>query len=180
MSLHKAYGKTRTSALAAALLAGGMTIATAAQADLQGLYSADELLDADVYTNVEGSKSIGEIEDILLDDNMRVHSIVIETGNLLDLGEKQYVIETGKFSVETMNSDNLDDLEYRIVVNLSEQDITGQPAYTDTWWNNARESAQDAWEKTKEGASSAWDSTREATADVLNRAEKALKPSDEK
>ncbi|MGO2131307.1 MAG: PRC-barrel domain-containing protein [Halomonas sp.] len=177
---NKAPSKARLSTLAAALLAAGMSLAATAQADLQGLYSADELLDADVYTSADGSKSIGEVEDILLDDNMQVHAVVIETGNLLDLGEKQYVIETGNFSVETMNSNNLDDLEYRIVVNLNEQDITEQPAYTDTWWNDARKRAQNAWEKTKEGASSAWDNTREATADVLERAEEALKPSGDK
>lgn len=180
MTLHKAHGKPQASLIAAALMAGSMAFTATAQADLQGLYSADELLDADVYTRTESAKSIGEVEDILLDDSMRVHAVVIETGNLLDLGEKQYVIETGNFSVETMNSDNLDNLEYRVVVDLSEQEITEQPAYTDTWWNNARENAQNAWEKTKEGASSAWDNTREATADVLERAEEALKPADKK
>ncbi|WP_084155662.1 PRC-barrel domain-containing protein [Halomonas halocynthiae] len=177
---NSAFSTTRVSIVAAALLTSSMAFATTTPSERQGLYSADELLDADVYTSTEGTKSIGEIEDILLDDNMRVHAIVIETGNLLDLGEKQYVIETGNFSVNTVNSDNLDDLEYRVVVNLSEEAITQQPAYTDTWWNDARQNAQDAWEKTKEGASSAWNNTREATANVLERAEEALKPSEAK
>ena len=160
-----AQNKTRISLMAAVLLAGGMTFAAAAHSNLQGLYSTDELLDADVYTSAESAKPIGEVEDILLDNHMRVHAVVIETGN---------------FSVETMNSNNLNNLEYRIVVNLSEQEITEQPAYTDTWWNDARQNALDTWEKTKEGASSAWNSTRQATANVLERAEEALKPADEK
>lgn len=183
MTLHKAHVNTRHKPLlatvSAAMLAGGMALAAAAQADLQGLYSADELLDADVYTSADTGESIGEVEDILLDDGMRVHALVIETGNLLDMGEKQYVIEAGQFSVETFNSDSLDRLEYRVMVDLSEQDITEQPAYTDNWWNEAKQNTRDAWGKTKEGASSAWEKTKEGTADVLDRAEEALRSSDD-
>lgn len=183
MVLHKSHDKTLDKSLlatfSAALLAGGMALATAAQAAPQGLYSADELLDADVYTSSNASESIGEVEDILLDDDMRVHALVIETGNLLDMGENQYVIEAGNFSVETLNDDSLDNLEYRVMVNLSEQDITEQPAYTDNWWNETKQSAREAWTETKEGASSAWEKTKEGTADMLDRAEEALRSSDD-
>lgn len=190
MPLHKSHKKTLITAISATLLAGGMTLATTAQADLQGLYSADELLDADVYSNADNAKPIGEVEDILLDDDMRVHALVIETGNLLDMGEKQYVIESGNFNVAALNSDSLDQLEYRVTVDLSEQAITEQPAYTDNWWSETKQNARDAWKKTKEGGSSAWEKTKEGTANawektkegtagVLDRAEDALNSSND-
>lgn len=174
MSRYKTFTKPLFGTFSAALLAGSIAAASAAQGDLQGLYSADELLDADVYSSANPAESIGEVEDILLDDDMRVHALVIDTGNLLDMGEKQYVIETGQFSVETLNDRSLDRLEYRVTVDLSEQEITRQPAYTDSWWNEAKQGAKDAWQRTKEGASSAWQKTKEGTADMLDRAEQAL------
>ncbi|HSH49955.1 MAG TPA: PRC-barrel domain containing protein, partial [Halomonas sp.] len=71
MSRYKTFTKPLFGTFSAALLAGSIAAASAAQGDLQGLYSADELLDADVYSSANPAESIGEVEDILLDDDMR-------------------------------------------------------------------------------------------------------------
>jgi len=158
----------------AALLAGGLAVAGSAVAQPQGLYSANELLDADVYAT-SSSEQIGDVEDILLDNDMQVRALVIDTGTLLDLkGEQQFVIEAGKFSVETRNGNNLDAVEYRVNVDLSEEQIAEQPPYTNDWWQNARQGAQQAWEDTKEGAASAWETTQEGASRALDRIGQAL------
>lgn len=161
-------------ALTTALIAGGLTLGSAAMAAPQGLYSADELTDADVFTTGNPGEEIGEVEDVLLDDNMQVRALVIDTGNLLDLGERQYVIETGNFTVETQNGDDLDAIEYAVHVDMSEEEITQQPEYTNDWWSQTKAQTRQAWEETKEGAASAWQNTKAATSDALTRAGEAL------
>lgn len=156
------------------LLAGGLALAGTAMAAPQGLYSAQELLDADVYSSTDASSEIGDVEDILLDNDMQVRALVIDTGNLLDMGDRQYVIESGRFTVETHNGDNLDEIQYRVTVDMTEAEIIQQPQYTNEWWQNAREGAHKAWEDTKEGASSAWESTQEGAAKALDRIGQAL------
>ena len=44
---------------------------------------ADELLDADVYDS--NGEEIGEVEDILLGNDMSVHSLVIKPGDVLEV-----------------------------------------------------------------------------------------------
>lgn len=169
-----ALRKPLNNALYMALIAGGLTLGGTAMAAPQGLYSTEELNDADVYLTSDRSDDIGEVEDVLLDERMRVHALVIDTGNLLDLGEKQYVIETGNFTVETRNGDDLDDLEYAVYIDMTEEQITQQPEYTNDWWTQAKQSALQAWENTKQTAASAWESTKAATANVLDSASDAL------
>ncbi|WP_136248794.1 PRC-barrel domain-containing protein [Halomonas borealis] len=166
--------KPLNSALLGALLVGGLGAGSTALAAPQGLYSADELTDADVVTQADPGQDIGEVEDVLLDDNMQVRALVIDTGDLLDLGEKQYVIETGNFTVETHNGESLEDVEYVVHVALSEEEITQQPEYTDNWWSEAKQSTREAWSDTKEGANSAWENTKAATSSALTRAGAAL------
>lgn len=163
----------RTATLGA-LLAGSLALSTGAMAAPQGLYSSDELLDAEVYAT-SSSEQIGEVEDILLDNDMRVRALVIDTGKLLDLkGEQQFVIEAEKFTVETQNGDSLEEMEYRVNVDLSEEQLAQQPAYTNEWWQDARQGAHQAWENTKEGAASAWDTTQEGASKALDRIGQAL------
>jgi sporulation protein YlmC with PRC-barrel domain len=156
------------------MLAGGLTLAGAAMAAPQGLYSAEELLDADVYSSADASTEIGDVEDILLDNDMQMRALVIDTGNLLDMGERQYVIESGRFTVETQEGDNLDNIEYRVTVDMTEAEIVEQPQYTNDWWQNARQGTQQAWEETKEGAASAWETTQEGASEALDRIGQAL------
>jgi sporulation protein YlmC with PRC-barrel domain len=161
-------------ALTTALIAGGLTFGGTAMAQSQGLYSADELMDADVYSNQNNTESIGEVEDILLDESMQLKSLVVETGGVFDFGEKQYVIDAQSFSVETSNGDNLENIQYRVTVDMTEEQISQQPEYTNDWWNQTKQTTASAWENTKETANSAWENTKEATSDALGNASDAL------
>jgi len=174
MAQHTPLNRLIQQAAIGALLVGGLTMVGSAMAQPQGLYSTDELIGSDVYAT-SSSDRIGDVEDILLDNDMQVRALVIDTGTLLDFkGEQQFVIETGKFTVETRDGNNLEAVAYRVNVDMSEEQITQQPQYTNAWWQNAREGAQQAWEDTKEGAASAWETTQEGASTALDRIGQAL------
>jgi len=86
-----------------ALVLTGITLAATssfalAQQKPDGLYSADQLLDADVY--MQGSdKSVGEIDDVILDNNMSVKSFVVETENAFGLDGQSYVVQPDQLGV---------------------------------------------------------------------------------
>ncbi|MCE3027255.1 PRC-barrel domain containing protein [Salinicola sp. DM10] len=165
---------------AAALVAGSAAMSQAALAqdtakhDLQGLYSAGELMDADVYLKSAPKDDIGDVEDILLGEDMSVQALVIEAGGVLDMGDREFVVQKGDFTVETVHADNLDDIEYRVVLDLDQGALKQQPEYTNDWWQQAKTNAAQAWEQTKQGASSAWQSTKEATSNLLRDASNAI------
>ncbi|WP_082140411.1 PRC-barrel domain-containing protein [Halomonas sp. PR-M31] len=166
--------KPLNTAIYTALIAGGLTLGGTAFAQSQGLYSADELTDAEVFSSQQPDKVVGEVEDVLLDENMQVNSLVIDTSEFLDFGQSQYVIETGKFTVETINGDDKDEIAYKVTVEMTEDEISKQPEYTNDWWSQTKEASANAWQSTKQGASSAWESTKAATASALNSAGDAL------
>ena len=66
MDMRKPFNK----ALLATLAAGTLSVGGLAWGAPQGLYSADELTDADVYSKDNPSEDIGDVEDVLLDENM--------------------------------------------------------------------------------------------------------------
>ncbi|MES1928698.1 hypothetical protein SADO_05545 [Salinisphaera dokdonensis CL-ES53] len=138
-----------------------------AQQQPDGLYSADQLLDAEVY--MQGSdKSVGEIDDVVLDNNMSIKSFVIETENDFGLDGKSYVVQPDQLSVETLQGDKATEPEYRITLKAEGQELSGYPVYNDTWWNTGQTQASDAWEQTKESASNAWTRIKEGTNDLID------------
>ncbi|MCO6441227.1 MAG: PRC-barrel domain-containing protein [Nitrococcus mobilis] len=176
MAQHTSFNK----ALLAAFMAAGFVIGSNAMAEPQGLYSADELSDANVFSKSNPDKKIGEVEDILLDDAMRVRALVVETGGLLDMGSKEYVINAGKFTLETRNADNLEKLEYIVHLDMTKEELEQQPEYTNDWWTQTKAAARQAWQNTKEGAASAWESTKAAASNALDNIGGALEsPGDE-
>ena len=68
-------------AMGLSLVAGSMAFSLSAHA-AEGLYSADDLIDADVYDSA--GEEVGEVEDILMGNDMSVHSLVIKTGDVLE------------------------------------------------------------------------------------------------
>ncbi len=76
------------------VLVGGMALSLSAVA-AEGLYSMDELTDANVFDST--GEEIGEVEDVLLTNDMSVHSLVIETGEILGLGGGEIIAERGTF-----------------------------------------------------------------------------------
>ncbi|MEC8916275.1 MAG: PRC-barrel domain containing protein, partial [Pseudomonadota bacterium] len=162
----------------ATLAAGSVMMSQAALAqdttDPQGLYSADELMDADVFLSSKPNEDIGDVEDILLGEDMSVQALVVEAGGVLDMGDKDFVVQKGDFTVETNNDDNLENIEYRVLLDMDESALKQQPEYDNDWWQQAKTQAAEAWENTKQGASSAWEDTKAATSDLLDDASDAI------
>lgn len=147
---------------AVSLLAGSMALSLSANA-AEGLYSADDLMDAAVFDS--SGEEVGEVEDILLDDGMSLHSVIIQTGGILGMGGREIVAERGSFTVQTKETEgNWDNIKYEVHVEASQDNIKQFPEYNEGWWNQAKQSTAQAWEETKEGAASAWESTKEATS----------------
>ncbi|GGE78899.1 hypothetical protein GCM10011533_34030 [Streptosporangium jomthongense] len=144
------------------LLAGGAVMSLPAFA-AEGLYSMDDLNDADVFDST--GKEIGEVEDILMGNDMSVHSLVIETGEILGTGGSVIVAERGTFTVVTASGKNsFDDVEYEVHMEMTQDELKQLPEYNEDWWNQTRLSLQKAWENTKDISESAWENTKEATS----------------
>ncbi|PMR69839.1 PRC-barrel domain-containing protein [Halomonas heilongjiangensis] len=157
-----------TLALSLSLAAGGLGMAAQAQdempgQEIQGLYSAEAILDADVYLMSDPDERIGEVEDILLDDDMQVQSLVIESGATLGLGGREIVLDNDHYRLEASTEEDGDPV-YRILVDASADELGELPEYDRDWWEQARQNAADAWESTREGAQSAWQRTRDAVS----------------
>ncbi|RUR33356.1 PRC-barrel domain containing protein [Vreelandella andesensis] len=130
----------------------------------QGMYSADDILDADVFFAGGSGEEIGEVEDILFDEDMRVSALVVESGSVLGLGGREIVINTDQFTLETHTQSD-GDTEHRIMLEASQEEIEAFPTYDRDWWEQTKSNARDAWQTTKDGAQSAWQSTRDAVND---------------
>ncbi len=136
-----------------------------AQTGPQGMYAADDILDANAYLVNGSGDPIGEVEDILFDEQMKVSALVVESGEILGLGGREVVVGTDYFSLETYtekdDDDDVRDTEHRVMIDASSEEVEQFPAYNHDWWEQAKSNAQDAWQTTKDGAESAWHTTRE-------------------
>lgn len=126
-------------------------------------FSADELMDANVYSRSE-SRKIAEVEDLILDENMQVRGLIIEAESFLGLAEEQRVLRDDQHTFEI---DATDDQEYRVIFDLTEEQLQELPIYDTTWWGRAKEGTSNVWQSTKERAGSLWERTKEATSDLL-------------
>lgn len=139
------------------------------QSSSQGMYSADQLMDADVYGQGDSEHAIGEIDDVLLDNNMTIKSFVVETKGKMGLvGGKSYVVSPDQLSVQTIETKEPSKPEYRAQLQMTRDQLTQEPAYSDSWWSNAQNQAGDAWQQTKESASNAWTKVKDKTSNIVN------------
>lgn len=161
--------------IATALIAGASFSAHASEeTSTDGLYSAEGLLDANVYLSSQ-NEQVGEVEDLLFGENMALQAIVVEVDEgVLSLEDNGYVIEQGNFTVETQSNSDIDNIEYRVMLDMTQEELQSQPTWSNDWWQGARNQAAMAWEQTSESARSAWQETREATSNLLQEAGNAL------
>lgn len=146
------------------LLAGSMALSFSAAAT-EGLYSVDALMDADVFD--AAGEEIGEVEDILLSDDMSIHSLIIETGAVMGMGGREVVAERGTFTVRVEQEENreaFDDIDYEVHMEATLGEVKALPEYNEGWWNKTRAGLSQAWENTKDISESAWENTKEATS----------------
>ncbi|MBR2513862.1 MAG: PRC-barrel domain-containing protein [Halomonas sp.] len=149
-----------TTAVSTVLL-GSLAFGAQASNQPQGMYSADDILDAEVYFADGSDEEIGEVDDILFDDDMRITALVIESGTVLGLGGREIVVGTDYFTLET-HTEGDGDTEHRVMLNATSEEVESFPTYDRDWWEQTRANARDAWETTRDGAQSAWQSTRDA------------------
>ncbi|MWJ27108.1 PRC-barrel domain containing protein [Halomonas sp. ZH2S] len=158
-----------TLTLAVAAIASGYALGTHASDDAQphgsqnpqGLYSAEDILDADVFFAHNVDEEIGEVEDILFDDAMSISALVIESGDILGLGGREIVIEPEYFKLET-STEGDGDTEHRILIDASSEEVENFPTYDRDWWEQAKQNTREAWQNTRQDVESAWQRTREA------------------
>lgn len=146
--------------------------ATQGSAQPQGLYSADQLLDAEVHSTAS-NQEVGEIEDILFNNDMSIESFAVQTESSFGLGGKSYVVTPSQISVRAQQGDQATEPEYRVMLDADAEELRQNPVYSDSWWNKTQTQARQAWETTKDTASSAWTNIKEGTANLVNDADKA-------
>lgn len=152
-----------------AFAADSTQAAGSVQSSPQGMYSADQLMDADVYGQGDSDHAIGEVDDVLLDNNMTIKSFVVETkGKMGLIGGKSYVVSPDQLTVQTIETKKPRKPEYRVNLQMTRDQLSQEPAYSDSWWSNAQNQAGDAWQQTKQSASSAWTKVRDTTSNIVN------------
>ncbi|WP_081137736.1 PRC-barrel domain-containing protein, partial [Halomonas sp. BC2] len=116
-----------TTAIGTVLL-GSMAMGAHAQTEPQGMYSAEDILDADVYFAGGSGEEIGEVENILFDEEMRITALVIESGSVLGLGGREIVVGTDHFTLET-HTEADGDTEHRIMLQATSEEVEAFPTY---------------------------------------------------
>lgn len=147
-----------------------------AQTGPQGMYAADDILDANAYIVNGSGEPIGEVDDILFDEQMKVSALVVESGQVLGLGGREMVVGTDYFALETYTEKDDDgdrDTEHRVMIDATSDEVAQFPAYNHDWWEQAQSNAQDAWKTTQKGAESAWQSTQEGAKDAWQKTQNA-------
>ncbi len=157
------------------LLAGAVAVTLSqpllAETAPEGLYSMDALIGADVFLTTDRNREVGEVEDVLVAENMKVHGLVIELDDGLDdVDDDDYrFVEVQRFSVATRSGDQLDHVSYAVFLEDDLDQVRDYPRVDNDWWAETKKAAADIWDSTKSGASSAWQATRETGGDVLDR-----------
>lgn len=147
--------------------------AALANAQPQGLYSAGQLIGSSVYTS-SGHKNVGQLQDIIFDNNMTIQSFVVGTRNALGLGGKSYVVNTDQARVDTGQHSDSTHPNYTVIINFNAKQLKNQPVYSNSWWNKAKSQASDAWNQSKQSAQSAWTHIKQGSKSLLKSAERAV------
>lgn len=146
----------------------------AAQA-AQGLYSMKALIDAPVYA-AGRAKEIGEVDNVIVDEQMKITGIVIDTdSDIAGLDGRKLYVGVGRFRVETANGGQMDSVRYRVRVHGTVAQISQYPVVDNGWWQTAKQAASQVWAKTKSTARSAWDATKDATSRALDATKDATR-----
>lgn len=143
----------------------------------EGLYSMAALIGAEVYLVSDRNREVGEVDDVLVAENMRVHGLVIELDDdRHDSADDDYrFVESDRFSVITQAGDRRDRVSYTVFLDDDLDQVRKYPRVDNDWWAETKETAADIWESTKSGASSAWQATKETTSDVIDKTKDATR-----
>lgn len=136
--------------IAVAAIAGGLTFGASAEQDVnapQGLYSANDIIGADVYHAADPDEEVGNVENILLDEEGKIAALIVNAGGLWGMGGDDVVVGIEHFSMETHRDDDgifgQDDVTHRILVDASEDELQNFPEYDEEWFNTERQQRAD-------------------------------------
>jgi hypothetical protein len=138
----------RALTIAVAAIAGGLAFGTQAVAQddpqaAQGLYSADDIIGADVYHVEDTDEEVGNVENILLDDDGQVSALVVNAGGLWGMGGDDVVVGIEHFTMETDHDDDgifgQDGVTHRILVDATEDELENFPEYDEQWFNDEQD-----------------------------------------
>ena len=110
-------------------ITGGNVVSIAAAYDEASWMDAEN----DVYSadmTSDGMVTIGEIEDIVLDQSGQMIGIVAEVGGFLDIGDKHVMLETKDIRLVAV-----DDKSYSFVTRLTEEQLEEMPSVNEAWYN---------------------------------------------
>ncbi|MGH1450115.1 MAG: PRC-barrel domain-containing protein [Pseudomonadaceae bacterium] len=161
------------------LLAGAMGLSFSAIADdhnmkAQGLYSAEDLLGAEVF-DANGDE-VGNVEDILLGNDMGLYALVVQTNEFLGIGERDVVVQRGNFTARVTDDNPMfGDVSYNVHVTAAGDELKGFSEYTEAWWNDTENELNQAWESTKNTTENAWQNTKQATATAWHNTKEATR-----
>ena len=123
----------------------GMTMGTSAMQD--GLFRAEDIEDRNIYTlsrdgtvrwnddtvysNIDTNwENIGEIEDVVLNQDGQMVGLVADVGGWLGIGAKEVLIPLNELRPV------LQDGEISYVTQMSEEQLKSFPAVEDSYWGN--------------------------------------------
>ena len=132
--------------IAVAAIAGSLAFGTQAVAQddpqaAQGLYSAGDIIGADVYHIDDTDEEVGNVENILLDDDGQVTALIVNAGGFWGMGGDDVVVGVEHFRMETERDDGAfggDGITHRILVDATEDELENFPSYEENWFNDER------------------------------------------
>ncbi|RDB44738.1 PRC-barrel domain containing protein [Halomonas sp. DQ26W] len=158
-----------TLTIAVAAIAGSLAFGTQAVAQqndprsAQGLYSANDIIGADVYHANDPDEEVGSVENLLLDDEGKVAALIISAGGFWGMGGDDVVVGVEHFTMETYRDDDgifgQDGVTHRILVDATEEELQTFPEYEEQWFTTERDrrvqesgDRQGVWQSSGTGA----------------------------
>ncbi|APX91961.1 hypothetical protein BWR19_02805 [Halomonas sp. 1513] len=123
--------------IAASLAFGSQAMAQDDTTAAQGLYSANDIIGADVYHASDPDEEVGNVENLLLDDEGRVTAVIVSAGGFWGIGGDDVVVGVEHFSMETHRDG--DSVSHRILVDASEDELQNFPEYEEQWFSSERD-----------------------------------------
>ncbi|MFP4274567.1 MAG: PRC-barrel domain-containing protein [Paracoccaceae bacterium] len=77
----------------------------------------------------EGWSDVGEIEDIVLDQDGEMVGVVAEVGGFLDIGDKHVMLELASVKLVPEGEAN-----HAVVTNLSQEELRDKESVDEGWW----------------------------------------------
>ncbi len=110
--------------------------------EAQGLYATENIMGSDVYHVEDTDEDVGEVTNILVDDEGKISALVLDTGGLWGIGGDEVVVGIEHFSVETERDENATFGQgatiHRIMVDATEEELENFPSYEEDWFEEER------------------------------------------